>query len=132
MVTFGKYLEGKTVLVTGAGGSIGSEICRQVMRRKPRQLILLGRGEGSIYEINRELQELAETKDQVVPYIMNIANREGMEEAFRKFRPQVVFHAAAHKHVPLMEYQPEEAVLNNVQRDGGYQTADGKTGPGPE
>ena len=114
MVTFGKYLEGKTVLVTGAGGSIGSEICRQVMRRKPKQLILLGRGEGSIYEINRELQELAETKDQVVPYIMNIANREGMEEAFRKFRPQVVFHAAAHKHVPLMEYQPEEAVLNNV------------------
>ena len=114
MVTFGKYLEGKTVLVTGAGGSIGSEICRQVLRRKPKQLILLGRGEGSIYEINRELQELAETKDQVVPYIMNIANREGMEEAFRKFYPQVVFHAAAHKHVPLMEYQPEEAVLNNV------------------
>ena len=114
MVTFGKYLEGKTVLVTGAGGSIGSEICRQVLRRKPRQLILLGRGEGSIYEINRELQEQAETKDQVVPYIMNIANQEGMEEAFRKFRPQVVFHAAAHKHVPLMEYQPEEAVLNNV------------------
>ena len=114
MVTFGKYLEGKTVLVTGAGGSIGSEICRQVLRRKPKQLILLGRGEGSIYEINRELQEQAETKDQVVPYIMNIANREGMEETFRKFRPQVVFHAAAHKHVPLMEYQPEEAVLNNV------------------
>ena len=114
MVTFGKYLEGKTVLVTGAGGSIGSEICRQVLRRKPKQLILLGRGEGSIYEINRELQEQAETKDQVVPYIMNIANQEGMEEVFRKFRPQVVFHAAAHKHVPLMEYQPEEAVLNNV------------------
>ena len=114
MVTFGKYLEGKTVLVTGAGGSIGSEICRQVLRRKPKQLILLGRGEGSIYEINRELQEQAETKDQVVPYIMNIANQEGMEEAFRRFRPQVVFHAAAHKHVPLMEYQPEEAVLNNV------------------
>ena len=114
MVTFGKYLEGKTVLVTGAGGSIGSEICRQVLRRKPKQLILLGRGEGSIYEINRELQEQAVTKDQVVPYIMNIANKEGMEEAFRKFRPQVVFHAAAHKHVPLMEYQPEEAVLNNV------------------
>ena len=114
MVTFGKYLEGKTVLVTGAGGSIGSEICRQVLRRKPKQLILLGRGEGSIYEINRELQEQAETKDQVVPYIMNIANREGMEEVFRKFKPQIVFHAAAHKHVPLMEYQPEEAVLNNV------------------
>ena len=114
MVTFGKYLEGKTVLVTGAGGSIGSEICRQVLHHHPRQLILLGRGEGSIYEINRELQTLAEYKDQVVPYIMNIANRQGMEEAFRKFKPQIVFHAAAHKHVPLMEYQPEEAVLNNV------------------
>ena len=120
--TFGKYLEGKTVLVTGAGGSIGSEICRQVMHHHPRKLILLGRGEGSIYEINRELQALAEYKDQVVPYIMNIANRQGMEEAFQKFKPQIVFHAAAHKHVPLMEYQPEEAVLNNVV--GFYNTAD--------
>lgn len=120
--TFGKYLEGKTVLVTGAGGSIGSEICRQVLRHKPRQLILLGRGEGSIYEINRELQAQAEYQDQVVPYIMNIANKEGMEEAFRKFRPHIVFHAAAHKHVPLMEYQPQEAVLNNVV--GFFNTAD--------
>ena len=122
MATFGKYLEGKTVLVTGAGGSIGSEICRQVLRRHPRKLILLGRGEGSIYEINRELQALAEHSHQVVPYIMNIANKDGMEETFRKFKPQIVFHAAAHKHVPLMEYQPEEAVLNNVV--GFYNTAD--------
>ena len=114
MAAFGKYLEDNTVLVTGAGGSIGSEICRQVLRRKPKKLILLGRGEGSIYEINRELQEQAQAKDQVVPYIMNVANKEGMEEVFQRFRPQVVFHAAAHKHVPLMEYQPEEAVLNNV------------------
>ncbi|MBQ9573524.1 MAG: polysaccharide biosynthesis protein [Acidaminococcaceae bacterium] len=120
--TFGKYLEGKTVLVTGAGGSIGSEICRQVLRHNPRQLILLGRGEGSIYEINRELQAQAEYKVQVVPYIMNIANKEGMEAAFEKFRPQIVFHAAAHKHVPLMEYQPQEAVLNNVV--GFHNTAD--------
>ena len=114
MAAFGKYLEDNTVLVTGAGGSIGSEICRQVLCRKPKKLILLGRGEGSIYEINRELQAQAQAKDQVVPYIMNVANKEGMEEVFRRFRPQVVFHAAAHKHVPLMEYQPEEAVLNNV------------------
>ena len=121
MATFGKYLEDKTVLVTGAGGSIGSEICRQVLWRKPRKLILLGRGEGSIYEINRELQDRAE-KGQVIPYIMNITNKEGMDETFRKFRPQIVFHAAAHKHVPLMEYQPREAVQNNVE--GFFYTAD--------
>ena len=121
MKTFGKYLEGKTVLVTGAGGSIGSEICRQVMKHHPAKLILLGRGEGSIYEINRELQPLAESKDQVVPYIMNITNKEGMEEVFKTFRPQIVFHAAAHKHVPLMEAQPAEAVWNNAM--GFYYTA---------
>ena len=121
MNTFGKYLTGKTVLVTGAGGSIGSEICRQVMKHHPTKLILLGRGEGSIYEINRELQLLAESKDQVVPYIMNITNKEGMEEVFKTFRPQIVFHAAAHKHVPLMEAQPAEAVWNNAM--GFYYTA---------
>ena len=121
MNTFGKYLEGKIVLVTGAGGSIGSEICRQVMKHHPAKLILLGRGEGSIYEINRELQPLAESKDQVVPYIMNITNKEGMEEVFKTFRPQIVFHAAAHKHVPLMEAQPAEAVWNNAM--GFYYTA---------
>lgn len=121
MKTFGKYLTGKTVLVTGAGGSIGSEICRQVLRRRPEKLILLGRGEGSIYEINRELQLTAE-KGQVVPYIMNITNKEGMEEVYRKYRPQIVFHAAAHKHVPLMEAQPAEAVWNNVV--GFYYTAE--------
>lgn len=121
MATFGKYLQDKVVLVTGAGGSIGSEICRQVMKRDPKQLILLGRGEGSIYEINRELQAEAK-KDQVIPYIMNIANQEGMEEVFKTYRPQIVFHAAAHKHVPLMEYQPREAVENNVQ--GFFYTAD--------
>ena len=120
MNTFGKYLEGKTVLVTGAGGSIGSEICRQVLKHNPAKLILLGRGEGSIYEINRELQLLAD-KGQVVPYIMNITNKEGMEDVFKTFRPQIVFHAAAHKHVPLMEAQPQEAVWNNAM--GFYYTA---------
>lgn len=122
MNKFGKYLAGKTVLVTGAGGSIGSEICRQVLRQHPAKLILLGRGEGSIYEINRELQPLAESKDQVVPYIMNITNKEGMEEVYRLYRPQIVFHAAAHKHVPLMEAQPAEAVWNNAM--GFYYTAE--------
>ena len=107
------YLTGKTVLVTGAGGSIGSEICRQVLRMQPEKLILLGRGENSIYEINRELSEKA-PQGVVIPYIMNITNRKGMEEVFQTWRPQVVFHAAAHKHVPLMEAEPEEAVYNNA------------------
>ena len=109
----GGYITGKTVLVTGAGGSIGSEICRQVLRMSPTKLILLGRGENSIYEIHRELLEKA-PKGMLVPYIMNITNREGMEQVYRQYRPQVVFHAAAHKHVPLMEAEPEEAVFNNV------------------
>ena len=109
----GDYITGKTVLVTGAGGSIGSEICRQVLRMNPTKLILLGRGENSIYEIHRELSEKA-PKGVLVPYIMNITNREGMEQVYRQYHPQVVFHAAAHKHVPLMEAEPEEAVFNNV------------------
>ena len=109
----GGYITGKTVLVTGAGGSIGSEICRQVLRLNPTKLILLGRGENSIYEIHRELLEKA-PKGVLVPFIMNITNREGMEQVYRQYHPQVVFHAAAHKHVPLMEAEPEEAVFNNV------------------
>ncbi|MBR1493957.1 MAG: polysaccharide biosynthesis protein [Acidaminococcaceae bacterium] len=109
----GGYITGKTILVTGAGGSIGSEICRQVLRMNPAKLILLGRGENSIYEIHRELLETA-PKGVLVPYIMNITNRKGMEQVYRQYRPQVVFHAAAHKHVPLMEAEPEEAVFNNV------------------
>ena len=109
----GSYITGKTVLVTGAGGSIGSEICRQVLRLNPTKLILLGRGENSIYEIHRELLEKV-PKGMLVPYIMNITNRDGMEQVYRQYHPQVVFHAAAHKHVPLMEAEPEEAVFNNV------------------
>ena len=109
----GGYITGKSVLVTGAGGSIGSEICRQVMRMDPKKLILLGRGENSVYEIHRELSEKA-PKGVLVPYIMNITNAEGMEQVYQRYRPQVVFHAAAHKHVPLMEAEPEEAVFNNV------------------
>ncbi len=113
MKEIGGYITGKTVLVTGAGGSIGSEICRQVLRMNPTKLILLGRGENSIYEIHRELSDTA-PKGVLVPYIMNITNRNGMEQVYRQYHPQVVFHAAAHKHVPLMEAEPEEAVFNNV------------------
>jgi len=107
------YLTGKVVLVTGAGGSIGSELCRQIMRMKPAKLILLGRGENSIYLIHRELSQI-HGKEKLVPVIANICNRNRLEDVFGAYRPQVVFHAAAHKHVPLMEAQPKEAVYNNV------------------
>ena len=93
------YLKDKVVLVTGAGGSIGSEICRQVLRVKPKKLLLLGHGENSIYLIHQELRNIA-PQDTLVPIIADI--------------PDVVFHAAAHKHVPLMEIQPIAAVLNNI------------------
>ena len=108
-----KYIKGKTVLITGAGGSIGSEICRQVARMKPKKMLLLGKGENSIYEINQELQgTYPEIKK--VPIIADVRDRERIKGIMDYFKPQVVFHAAAHKHVPLMEYQPIEAVKNNV------------------
>lgn len=109
----GGYLKDKTVLVTGAGGSIGSEICRQVLKLYPKKVILLGRGENSIYEIHQELKQ--EYPDEILqPVIANVACREAMEKVFEIYKPQVVFHAAAHKHVPLMEHQAREAVYNNV------------------
>lgn len=110
---FGAYLQGQKVLVTGAGGSIGSELCRQIIQAEPSQLILLGRGENSIYEIYHELIECFPPA-RIYPVIMNVANKDGLREVFQAYKPDVVFHAAAHKHVPLMEGQPEEAVLNNV------------------
>ena len=114
------YLKGKCVLVTGAGGSIGSELCRQVMQMKPATLILLGKGENSIYEIHRELAGIYGTK-RIVPIIASVRDTERMAGIFDRYKPQVVFHAAAHKHVPLMEAQPEEAVRNNVY--GSWRTA---------
>ena len=107
------YIAGKTVLITGAGGSIGSEISRQISRVGAREIILLGRGENSIYEIYQELK--VKFPDQLYrTVIANITDAQRMEEVFAKYQPQVVFHAAAHKHVPLMEIQPVEAVRNNV------------------
>ncbi|MHC1714461.1 MAG: polysaccharide biosynthesis protein [Acidaminococcaceae bacterium] len=114
------YLKGKCVMVTGAGGSIGSELCRQVMQMKPSTLILLGKGENSIYEIHRELGGIYGTK-RIVPIIASVRDTERMAGVFDRYKPQVVFHAAAHKHVPLMEAQPEEAVRNNVY--GSWRTA---------
>ena len=107
------YIAGKTVLITGAGGSIGSELSRQISRVGAKEILLLGRGENSIYEIYQELRmKFPEQNYRTI--IANITDKVRMEEVFRQYHPQVVFHAAAHKHVPLMEIQPAEAVQNNV------------------
>ncbi|OAO82413.1 UDP-N-acetylglucosamine 46-dehydratase [Anoxybacillus flavithermus] len=108
------YIEGKVILVTGAGGSIGSEICRQVCRFHPKKIILLGHGENSIYQIDMELRNKYKHDIDIVPIIGDIQDRERMFEVMEQHRPDVVYHAAAHKHVPLMEYNPKEAVKNNI------------------
>ena len=107
------YLADRVVLITGAGGSIGSELARQISRVGAREIILLGRGENSIYQIHQELK-VKFPRQAYRTVIANITDRERMEEVFRAYRPQVIFHAAAHKHVPLMEIQPADAVHNNV------------------
>jgi len=103
------YIQGKCVLVTGAGGSIGSEICRQVVKLGASRLILMGRGENSIHEIGIELRNAP-----IVRFIGNLRDKARMTKLFEQYHPQVVFHTAAHKHVPLMELCPAEAVANNV------------------
>ncbi len=110
----GDLVRNMSVLVTGAGGSIGSEVCRQVARLGARELILLGHGENSIFDIHHELL-VKYAGLRVRPVIADIRNARRMQRVFDAFRPQAVFHAAAHKHVPLMEENPEEAVTNNVQ-----------------
>jgi len=107
------FIQGKTVLVSGAGGSIGSEICRQVLKFAPKTLILLGRGENSIHEIAIELSALSPAT-QLIKFIADIRDYSRMEYLFKTSRPQLVFHAAAHKHVPLMEENVPEAVSVNV------------------
>lgn len=107
------YVEQKVVLITGAGGSIGSELCRQIAPFKPKLLLLLGHGENSIYAIENEMKRLF-PEQPIESIIGDIQDRSRMEEVFGTFRPQVVFHAAAHKHVPLMEKNPAEAIKNNV------------------
>jgi FlaA1/EpsC-like NDP-sugar epimerase len=104
---------GATVLVTGAGGSIGSEICRQVAKLGARELILLGHGENSLFDIHNELRD-ARPLVELVPVVADIRDATRIRRVFDIYRPAVVFHAAAHKHVPLMELNPEEAVTNNV------------------
>jgi FlaA1/EpsC-like NDP-sugar epimerase len=109
----GSSLSGKRVLVTGAGGSIGREICRQVARWGPSELALLGHGENSIFDALLELQEDYGTLS-IHPIIADVRDLPRLQSIFRAHHPEVVFHAAAHKHVPLMEYNVEEAITNNV------------------
>lgn len=109
------YVTSKTVLVTGAGGSIGSEICRQILPFQPEKLLLLGHGENSIFKTHQELLSNPNLGNTVlIPIITDIQDREKIGYLFNAHRPEIVFHAAAHKHVPLMELNPEEAVKNNV------------------
>ncbi|MBA2943347.1 polysaccharide biosynthesis protein [Paenibacillus sp. CGMCC 1.16610] len=109
------YVTNKVVLVTGAGGSIGSEICRQVAKFTPQKLVLLGHGENSIYSIEMELKDLYEsTSIELFTEIADIQDVKKMMSIMNKYHPDVVYHAAAHKHVPLMERNPEEALKNNV------------------
>ncbi|EME7111667.1 polysaccharide biosynthesis protein [Enterococcus faecium] len=105
----------KVILVTGAGGSIGSEICRQIIQFNPAKLLLLGHGENSIYLIDRELRTHHQNcPTEIVPIIADIQDREKIDEIMEQYHPDIVYHAAAHKHVPLMEYNPKEAVKNNI------------------
>jgi FlaA1/EpsC-like NDP-sugar epimerase len=106
-------VEGSVVLITGAGGSIGSEIARQVARFRPKHVVLLGRGENSLWLIQREYQRLFPEQAYSLE-LMDIRNRTGLREVFKIYRPDIVFHAAAHKHVPFLETHPVEAVQNNI------------------
>ena len=108
------YLTGKTVLVTGGGGSIGSELCRQVMRFKPGKLLIFDIYENCAYELQMELQQKYGRDVPVTVLVGSIRDKARLDEVFETYHPTVVFHAAAHKHVPLMEISPAEAVKNNV------------------
>lgn len=109
-----QQLMGKRVLITGGGGSIGSELCRQVLRCAPKELILLGHGENSIFEIHNELLRSGMEGTTVTAVIADIRFADRMMTLFEQYQPEIVFHAAAHKHVPLMEMNPAEAVTNNI------------------
>jgi FlaA1/EpsC-like NDP-sugar epimerase len=108
-----EHIQGHTVLVTGAGGSIGSELCRQIARFSPRRLVVVDHDESSLYDLHERLQNQGFRR--YVLYPASILQREKMEKIFTLHRPRLVFHAAAYKHVPLMELNPDEAVLNNVK-----------------
>lgn len=118
------FIQGKKVLITGAGGSIGSELCRQVFKCRPAQIMLVGHGENSVFNIQQELERVLEVlrqdgitqahMPQVLCFIADIRFPSRLEYAFEQFKPNIIFHAAAHKHVPLMELNSPEAITNNV------------------
>ena len=113
------YIKGKSILVTGAGGSIGSQIVREIFKFKPSQLVLVDVNENALYMLERDLDfEKSHSKDyediNYISEIVSIREKEALAEVFDKYKPSVVFHAAAHKHVPLMERRPQEAIKNNV------------------
>jgi FlaA1/EpsC-like NDP-sugar epimerase len=107
------YVKDKTVLVTGAGGSIGSELCRQLARAQPQRIVLVDQAESALYDIERELVD-ERRFPACVPVLADVRNRKRLRQVFERYRPNVVFHAAAYKHVPLMESNPLESVANNV------------------
>ncbi len=119
-----QFLKGKTVLITGSGGSIGSELCRQIFKCNPAEMILMGHGENSVFNIQQELEQLVQVLEnedkspintpRLSTFIADIRFKYRLEHAFQLFQPDVIFHAAAHKHVPLMELNPVEAITNNV------------------
>ncbi len=108
------YLRNTVVMVTGAGGSIGAELCRQVAMQRPRRLILLDQGESAVYYIDLELRSRYPNLD-IVPIVADIRDQGRVERVMARYEPAIIFHAAAYKHVPLMELNPEEVILNNIQ-----------------
>ncbi len=109
-----ELIAGQRVLITGGGGSIGGELCRQVMLAEPAELIVVGHGENSVFEIFHELRRLRPDGPKITPLIADTRFPDRINQIFERVRPQIVFHAAAHKHVPLMERNPAEAITNNV------------------
>jgi FlaA1/EpsC-like NDP-sugar epimerase len=119
-----QFLQSKKVLITGGGGSIGSELCRQICKCRPAEMMLIGHGENSVFVIQQELEQLIQLLKEdgkaqgytprIYTFIGDIRDRDRLKHAFERFQPDVIFHAAAHKHVPLMELNPPEAITNNV------------------
>lgn len=108
------YLQQKVIMITGAAGSIGSELCRQILKFEPKQLIMVDVNENELYMLERELYGDVSEKSQIFSFIASIREIQALDEIMREYKPDVVFHAAAHKHVPLMETRPQEAIKNNV------------------
>ncbi|MGI6701979.1 MAG: polysaccharide biosynthesis protein [Christensenellales bacterium] len=109
-----EYIKNKVCLVTGGGGSIGSELCRQIIKYSPKQLLIIDNYENNAYDIQQELYNKYGRDINLAVEIFSVADRDRLEIFFQRYRPEIVFHAAAHKHVPFMEITPEEAVKNNV------------------